>query len=141
MVIFKMKNYTRKVYYYETDRMGIVHHSNYIRWFEEARVFYFDEIGLSYAGLENIGLWLPLTDSHCNYKSFLKYDERFSIETNILEYNGCRIKLGYTVYKEDGTIAADGYTSHCFTNPDMKLLRIKKSHPEIHEKLVSLIKQ
>lgn len=127
--------YTRKVYYYETDRMQIVHHSNYIRMFEEARVWFFDKLCLNYCSLEKMGLWLPLTDAHANYRSFLKYDERFYISVKLDSYNGCRMKISYVVYKEDGSVAADGYTDHCFTDPEMKILRIAKKYPEIHEKL------
>lgn len=135
-----IEDYSRKVFYYETDRMGIVHHSNYIRWFEEARVFYLNEVGLNYNNLENMGIWLPVLSSCCNYKSFLKYDESFSIHVDITEYNGFRIRLDYTVTKSDGTVAATGYTTHCFTNPEMKILRINKKYPEIHSAFLALKK-
>lgn len=46
--------YTHKAQYYETDQMGIVHHSNYIRWFEEARVDFFEKIGCSYKDIEDM---------------------------------------------------------------------------------------
>lgn len=134
--------YTRKVYYYETDRMQIVHHSNYIRWFEEARVFFFDQIGLKYSDLEKMGLWLPLVDSHCNYKSALKYDERFYIDAKLAEYNGCKMKLEYTVYKSDKKeIAATGYTDHVFTTPELKIIRINKKFTDIHKKLLDLLEK
>lgn len=133
------KRYTRKVYYYETDRMGIVHHSNYIRWFEEARIFFFNSINQSYNDMENMGLWLPVLSSCCNYKSFLKYDETFFISVKLSEYNGCKLKLVYIVYNEKGNISADGYTLHCFTTPEMKPLRINKKYPEIHQKFIRLL--
>jgi acyl-CoA thioester hydrolase len=47
----KIKVYPHKVQYYETDQMGVVHHSNYIRWFEEARSDFHDQIGISYAAI------------------------------------------------------------------------------------------
>ena len=55
-----MKDYIRKVQYYETDRMGIVHHSNYIRWFEEARIFYMEKMGYSYSEMEKTGIMIPV---------------------------------------------------------------------------------
>ena len=45
---FIMKPYIHKVQYYETDKMGITHHSNYIRWMEEARVDFMEQIGWGY---------------------------------------------------------------------------------------------
>ena len=60
-----MIKYSRSVNYYETDQMGIVHHSNYIRYFEEARLHRMDEIGLSYSGLEELGVIIPVTFVDC----------------------------------------------------------------------------
>lgn len=51
--------YSRRVHYYETDQMGIVHHSNYIRWFEEARTAYMDQNGIGYADVEAQGVQDP----------------------------------------------------------------------------------
>ena len=55
-----MKPYIHRVQYYETDRMGITHHSNYIRWMEEARVAFLEEIGWGYDRLEAEGVVLSL---------------------------------------------------------------------------------
>ena len=51
-----IKNYGRKIQYYETDRMGIVHHSNYIRWMEEARIDALAQIGIPYDKIEAAGI-------------------------------------------------------------------------------------
>ena len=55
-----MEVYRHKVQYYETDKMGITHHSNYIRWMEEARIWFLSEIGFSYAKLEEMGMVSPV---------------------------------------------------------------------------------
>ena len=59
--------YQRPVQYYETDRMQIVHHSNYIRWMEEARIDFLRQIGWDYAKLESIGIISPVTAVNCKY--------------------------------------------------------------------------
>ena len=64
-----MQEYIHKVQYYETDKMGIVHHSNYIRWMEEARVAFLERIGWSFARLEESGLVSPVTEVSCKYKA------------------------------------------------------------------------
>jgi acyl-CoA thioester hydrolase len=69
----------------------------------------------------------------------MQYDQQFSIKTSITQYNGCKIRLSYIVYNEEGKIAADGYTTHCFTTPEMKILRVNKTNPQIHEKIASLV--
>ena len=60
-----MSLYQHEVQYYETDRMGITHHSNYIRWMEEARVTFLKEIGWDYAKLEEMGIISPVIDVQC----------------------------------------------------------------------------
>ena len=63
------KGYNHTVQYYETDKMGITHHSNYIRWMEEARVDFLKQIGWDYDKLEEIGVISPVTEVSCKYKS------------------------------------------------------------------------
>ncbi|HJB35179.1 MAG TPA: acyl-CoA thioesterase, partial [Candidatus Blautia merdipullorum] len=62
-----MMAYEHKTQYYETDQMGIIHHSNYIRWFEEARVDFMDRCGFSYAQMEKDGLISPVLSVSCEY--------------------------------------------------------------------------
>ena len=64
----KIHSYQHKVQYYETDQMGMVHHSNYIRWFEEARVDYLEHIGLPYHVIEAGGILSPVLEMHCNIR-------------------------------------------------------------------------
>ena len=54
--------YERSVYYYETDQMKIVHHSNYIRWFEEARIYWMEKMGMPYNKMEELGIIIPVVD-------------------------------------------------------------------------------
>ena len=58
-----IKNYGRKIQYYETDRMGIVHHSNYIRWMEEARIDALAQIGIPYDKIEAAGILIPVLEA------------------------------------------------------------------------------
>lgn len=63
-----IQTYIHKVNYYETDKMGIVHHSNYIRFMEEARIKYLDEIGYPMSRLEADGITSPVVSINCEYK-------------------------------------------------------------------------
>lgn len=60
-----MNDYLRKVRYHETDKMGITHHSNYIKWMEEARIDWLEQIGHSYAKLEEQGIISPVIGVEC----------------------------------------------------------------------------
>ncbi|MGN0601598.1 MAG: acyl-CoA thioesterase, partial [Oscillospiraceae bacterium] len=76
----EIRPYTRKAYYYETDKMGIVHHSNYIRWLEEARVHMLNEVGYPFEKIEAMGLYMPVLSVECQYKYPVKFDDIFEIQ-------------------------------------------------------------
>ena len=64
-----MAKYIHKVQYYETDKMGLTHHSNYIRWMEEARVAWLEELGFGFDKLEEMGITSPILSVNCKYKN------------------------------------------------------------------------
>ena len=86
------------VQYYETDQMGVVHHSNYIRWFEEARTKLFEDIGLGYKGMEEMGIISPVVGLTAKYKTMAKYCDTVVIRAEITRYTGVRFDIKYTVF-------------------------------------------
>ncbi|MEG1427807.1 MAG: thioesterase family protein, partial [Oscillospiraceae bacterium] len=79
-------SYERKVNYYETDKMAIVHHSNYIRWFEEARIELMEHMGLPYEKMEAAGIQIPVLEVRCNYKSMVRFGDTVKIQVRIENY-------------------------------------------------------
>ena len=79
-----MTPYIHKVQYYETDKMGITHHSNYIRWMEEARVDYLEQIGWAYDRLEQEGIMSPVLSVECRYKESTTYPDEIEINVMLL---------------------------------------------------------
>lgn len=75
--------YVRRANYYETDKMGIIHHSNYIRWFEEARLRYMEEMGWPFTKVEAMGIVIPVLSVDCQYKSMVRYDDIVDIYTKL----------------------------------------------------------
>lgn len=131
-----IKPYERKVAYYETDRMGIVHHSNYIRWLEEARLFYLETIGLDYDLIEEKGILIPVLTAECKYRMPFRYGDTFVVYPIVTKFNGIKLSLDYEIYKKGSDdLHSTGSTSHCFVDNDMKPLNIKRIEPEIYEKL------
>ena len=82
--------YIHKVQNYETDQMGIVHHSNYIRWFEEARCDLLDYMGVGFADLEKQGIISPILSVEADYLRMVYYGDTVSIDAYIKEYNGIK---------------------------------------------------
>lgn len=122
--------YERPVYYYETDRMDCVHHSNYIRWFEEARIHLMQVRNFSYAGLEESGIVSPVLEARAQYKTMTRFGETVLIETAVESYSGVRITFTYTVRdKATGTVRCQGTTSHCFLNAAGRPVNLRKANP------------
>jgi acyl-CoA thioester hydrolase len=126
--------YNRKPFYYETDKMGVVHHSNYIRWFEEARLDFMDQAGFTYKDMETLGLLIPVLSVECQYKHFIQFDEEVSITAKIDSFNGVKMKMSYEVYRNsDNVLCSTGTSNHCFVNNDMKIVKLKREFPEIYK--------
>lgn len=125
-----------RVRYAETDMMGIVHHSNYFVWFEAGRSDMCRALGVPYTEWEKQGVFLPLVEAHCRYKSPAEYDELLVLETVIEKINSVSVTFGYRLTRKGGGLVCEGRTKHAFTGTDGKLLT--GGHPLI-EKLKKTI--
>lgn len=133
--------YKRNVNYYETDRMGIVHHSNYIRYFEEARLYMMEKIGLDYPEIEKRGIIIPVLYVECEYAKPLRYGDILRVEPKLTKYTGLKMEVSYEIYHEEtGELCTKGKSGHCFLYPDMKPVRMKRDFPDIYEKLNQYLK-
>ena len=103
-----MYEYTRMVYYYETDKMGIVHHANYLLLLEEARTHYFNDNNLAYAETERLGVMSPVTDYTLIFKHPARYGDSYTVRLRIAQYTGVRFRVAYTVVNQDGEILLEG---------------------------------
>ncbi len=131
-------DYIHTVQYYETDKMGITHHSNYIRWMEEARVDFLSQIGWDYARLEEEGIVSPVLTVNCEYKYPTKFSEKVSIKVSVKEFRGVKLFLDYEMKNEEGKIVCLGTSSHGFLNAEGKPIRMKNAFPEFSELLGKL---
>lgn len=123
------------VRYAETDRMGIVHHSNYAIWFEAGRTDFIRKAGLSYSEIEEKGIMLPLIELKCNFKYPANYEDELIIKTNVKEMTGTRIRFYYEVVKntEKPVILSTGETMHVWTDKNLKPVNLKKYSSELYE--------
>lgn len=125
-----MYQYEHKVKYYETDKMGVTHHSNYIRIMEEARIEWMEHIGFSYKKCEDMGAISPVLSVKCNYKKTTTFDDVITVKVRLKQYNGLKLTVEYEMFK-DNEIAAIGETEHCFLSESGKPLILKKTYPEL----------
>lgn len=136
----EMLTYKRKVNYYETDSMSIVHHSNYIRYFEEARLFWHEKMGLPYEKMEELGIIVPVTFVDCQYKKPLHYGDEIEIAVHLKKYNGVKMEVSYEIFRgETKELCTTGTTGHCFLDRDMKPIAMKRKYPQIYDKMSALL--
>lgn len=133
-------SYVHKVQYYETDQMKIVHHSNYIRWFEECRVAWMQEAQIPCHELEKKGIIIPVVDVSCKYKNMTYFGEEVEIIPTIEKFNGVVIEFSYEVYgKDSGELKVTGSSSHCFLDEEYKVMSLKKKHPAVYQKILEYV--
>ena len=114
-----------RVIYADTDAMGIVYHTNYIKWFEIGRTELLRGVGIVYAQMEAQGYNLPLTEVYCNYLFPARYDQTLVVETELEYLKRASMKFVYTIWDEDrGKALVEGYTIHACTNKIGKIVRI-----------------
>lgn len=123
-------NYRHRVMYYETDKMGITHHSNYIRFMEEARVDFLEKLGWPYERLEDLGIGSPVIGIECRFHCPTTFADTVEITVCVKEYNGVRLKVGYKMTNQNGDTVCEGFSEHCFVNCDGRPVRLKKVCPE-----------
>ena len=131
-----MKPYKRRVQYYETDMMGIAHHANYIHWMEEARIDFMDQLGYTYARMEEQGVFSPVLSLACEYKHPCVFNDMILITVSVAGFNGARLMLRYEMKKEDQEeLICVANSEHTFMDQKGRILRLKRAVPELSQKI------
>ncbi len=124
-----MKPYLHKVQYYETDRMGITHHSNYIRWMEEARIDFMDQIGFPYTRMEAEGVLSPVKALSCEDRQPCTFGDEISIYVSAGSFNGVVLEILYRMANREGETVCTARSEHVFLNREGRFVRMKKQMP------------
>ena len=121
-----LSNFTKvRVLYADTDAMGVVYHTNYIRWFELGRNELMRQLGVAYIELEKLSLNLPLTKVSCNYLISARYDQLLTVETKFDYIKRASIRFNSRIWDENREkLLVEGYTIHACTNNEGKIRRI-----------------
>jgi len=129
---------TYRVRYADTDKMGFAHHANYFRWFEVGRSELFRQIGLTYKEIEASGVYLPLSEIHCEFKSPAQYDDLLIIKTDLDASLKATIQFNYQIYSEDeNTLVARGFTKHACMDSNGRVVRPPDFLVDVIQKNVS----
>jgi acyl-CoA thioester hydrolase len=115
------------VLYADTDAMGVVYHTNYIKWFEIGRSELMRQLGVPYTELGKVGLNLPLIKVSCEYLKFATYDQLLTVETEFDYIKKATVRYNSRIWNENKeNLIAEGYTIHVCTNNEGKIRRIPK---------------
>ena len=104
------------VRYYETDQMGIVHHSNYIRYFECARNNMMREFGYPIEKCEEDGVTIPIVSLECHFKFPAKMGDELKVVAKINDEPMAKLRIIQEVYNQDGVLCANGEVILGFLN-------------------------
>ena len=104
------------VRYGETDQMGIVHHSNYLRYFEVARLEWLSFLGVSYNAMEQEGIIMPVIEVNLSYKTPALFEDKLIVEVRLNEATKVKMKFSYSIRNQKDQIVCLGETTLAFLN-------------------------
>lgn len=130
--------YNHKVQYYETDKQGVTHHSNYIRIMEETRVDAMEQMGFGYERMEEAGVFSPVMAVTCDYKRPTTFADIIEVSFSVIELSKLKVRFAYTMKCKD-KVVCHGTSQHCFLDENGRPVAIEERFPEFHEALVGLL--
>lgn len=107
-----------RVRYPDTDQMGTVHHSNYVKYYETARWELFRSLGISYRSVEEAGYMLPVTRMNFRFLKTIHYDDLLMVKTTLKQMRAARIWFTYKLYNEAGELVNEAETELAFVQRD-----------------------
>lgn len=119
-----------RVHFYDTDTMGVVHHANYIRWFEVGRVEYLRSIGITLNDLISDGILFPITAVKAKYFSPARFDDELEMETTALAMTEVKLEFDYKIRRVgEEKILVKGYSQNVFTSAETgKISRLPEKY-------------
>lgn len=110
--------YRFRVTYAETDKMGIVHHSNYVKYYEVARWELFRSLGVSYHSIEDAGYMVPVVNMNLRFIKTAEYDDLLTVRTRLKAIRGARMWVTYMLYNEQLELINEAETELAFVRSD-----------------------
>ena len=132
-----MNSYKHEVKYYECDRMGVTHHSNYVRFMEEARVDWLDQLGFGFDKIEAQNVFSPVVSISCEYKRPTTFKDIIDIEVNIVKMSEMKFEFDY-IMRVDGNVVCLGHSSHCFIE-NGRPVAISKRLPDFYQAITTYL--
>ena len=133
------KPYLHEVKYYETDKMGITHHSNYIRIMEEARIDWMDQLGYGFDRMEAEGIVSPVVGVSVNYKKTTTFKDVIEVEVKVKSLSEVKLVIAYTM-RVAGKIVCTAESTHCFFDGGRPAV-IAERFPTLYEAMMATVSE
>lgn len=128
--------------YAETDQMGIIHHSVYAIWYEQARIEFFNEIGFRYDEVEKNGVMTPLIELNCEYKRPAYYNQEVEVRTKIIKLTPVKFILEYDIYNQENQLINIGKTTLAWADAKtFKIINLQKKYPEVYQLIEKAVEE
>ena len=128
--------------YAETDQMGIIHHSVYAIWYEQARTEFFNEIGFRYDEVEKNGVMTPLIELSCEYKRPAYYNQEVEVRTKIIKLTPVKFILEYDIYNQENQLINIGKTTLAWADAKtFKIINLQKKYPEVYQLIEKTVEE
>ena len=139
----EIKPYLRRPQFYETDGMSIIWHGNYVRWMEESRTDFMDQLGFPYSRAVEAGIDFALTDISCKYRSMTRFGETVAIHMSVTKLSPAKMEVAYRmVDAQTGVLRAEGTSGHFFYDRKKnKPVALKRVLPEVYELFTRLLQE
>ena len=123
--------YKRKAQYHETDKMGVIHHSNYVKWMEEARIAYMESLGFGFDKVEALGIVSPVAGITVSYRNPVRFNDTVEISVSITRYSSVVQEVSYEFRNTaTGEVCATATSKHCYLK-DGRIISLKHDIPEL----------
>lgn len=123
--------FTLVVRYAETDAQGVVHHANYLTWFEEGRSEFLRQQGCNYSEMEQEGCFVIVAEATVSYKAPSYYEDRITVATTLEQGRGRMLVFSYRATNQDGVLVAEGRTKHFVLDKDRRLVSMPEKFRQL----------
>ncbi len=133
-----MFEYKHRVRYYETDKMGVAHHSSFVYWFENARIEFLRSRGIEYPILEKAGFNLAVAEINGRFLKPVFFDNLITVKVFLTKLRSGYARFDYKVENEKGELVVEGFTKHIIVNGNLEKSLLPES---LSKKLFDALKK
>jgi acyl-CoA thioester hydrolase len=127
------RTFTLTVRYAETDAQAVVHHANYLTWFEEGRSEFLRQQGCFYSDMERDGFFVIVARAEVDYRASSLYEDRITVATTLEKGRGRLLEFSYRATNQHGVLVAEGRTRHLVLDAQRRLVSL----PEKYQKMIN----